>query len=58
MTDKLPVELQELKENCQQLASLLNNPEFGLFTWNDFVKNKMTNIATILRDLKVAPRPN
>lgn len=38
---------EKLKLTVNQLKNLLDNPEFGLFTWNELVKEKIEEINNI-----------
>ncbi len=37
--------VNELKEEAKKLVSLLEDPQPGLFTWCDFVNERLTNIS-------------
>lgn len=43
---------EKLIEACRQFASLHNNPEPGLFTWNSFVNLRYQEIKTLIQLLE------
>ena len=44
------MDLDELQSECEKLLGLLRAREPGLFTWNDYVHLRLTNIVRLAKD--------
>lgn len=51
MPEQATIDLEDLKTELQKTLSLLEDNERGLFTWNNFLNMRLTNIYNMLEPL-------